>query len=309
MWQGILSYQDPKLSQLVARLPCAVTASWVESTTKKYMGTIEWWSKWASDKGLETFPVIAEQFVLYLQHVGEKTKSKATVEEAVNAISWKQRIARMEQVSSDTIVKSLVEGFQRILVKPKQKNPITPDILLKIVHSLSQPHTLTELWLTAFCLLAYSAFLHFKEIEKLRGIDIQFFEDRMEVWITSSKTDLYWQGLSVLIAPITCPVAMLQEYFRVGGISRDSEEQIFRAICTTKKRERLRPSGSLSYTRMREVVLGKLRLLECDTNRYGLHSFWSGGATAAANSKEISDGNSNLVVRSQRQLKMDMFRI
>ena len=39
----------------------------------------------------------------------------------------------------------------------------------------------------------------------------------------------------------------------------------------------------MSYTRVRELVLGKLGDIGPEVSRYGLHSLRAGGATAAAN--------------------------
>ena len=49
----------------------------------------------------------------------------------------------------------------------------------------------------------------------------------------------------------------------------------------TKNGQRLRESGSVSYTRMRELVLEKLSAIGLDPKRIGLHSLRSGGASAA----------------------------
>jgi len=56
----------------------------------------------------------------------------------------------------------------------------------------------------------------------------------------------------------TCPVAMLECYIRRVGIVRlDSEGMIFRAFVSGKT-EKLRDSGGLLYSRMRELLKEKL---------------------------------------------------
>ena len=132
----------------------------------------------------------------------------------------------------------------------------------------------------------------FDELSKLRGRDVRFLGDRMELNITSSKTDQYRQGATLLIARTglpTCPVRMLERYMAAGKVELGSDKRLFRAIGVTKRGESLRASGSLSYTRMREIVMSKLRSLGYDTKKFGLHSFRVGGATAAANAPGISE--------------------
>ena len=51
----------------------------------------------------------------------------------------------------------------------------------------------------------------------------------------------------------------------------------------TSKGEKLHKSGGLSYTRLRELLLAKIRQLGWDPAVFGMHSLRAGGATAAAN--------------------------
>jgi len=75
---------------------------------------------------------------------------------------------------------------------------------------------------------------------------------------------------------------MLENYLSHAGITRlDTEGLLFRAI-VSRKIERLRESGGLSYTRMREFLREKLEQLGFSADEYSLHSLRSGGATTAA---------------------------
>ena len=188
------------------------------------------------------------------------------MEEAVNAIYWVQRMAGMETVSVNPLIRTVVDGFQRILAKPrKKKEPVTPQMLQELVASMGAPPSLSETRLAAICLLAFSAFLRYDEISKLCCCDITA---KMEVHIQSSKTDQFRQGSVIPIARSelpTCPVAMLEKYIALGNIDLHSKERLFQAITKAKKGEVLRMCGSLSYTRMRELVLGKIKVLGYDS--------------------------------------------
>ena len=76
---------------------------------------------------------------------------------------------------------------------------------------------------------------------------------------------------------------MLQCYFCQANIQGDADKLLFRGLTSTKHGYRLHPSGGLSYTRVRELVLEKLQELGLDPKQFGLHSLRSGGASAAAN--------------------------
>ena len=173
------------------------------------------------------------------------------------------------------------------LAKPRvRKETVTTDILSALVDSFGQSPTLTNIRLGAIALLSFSAFLRYDEVAKLRCCDIKFTPEAMSVVIRSSKTDQYRQGDVVPVArtgTAMCPVGMMERYYEMGEIGHNSDLPLFRVITTTKCGQRLRASGSLSYTRMREIFLGKLSELGLDASKFGLHSLRAGGATAAAN--------------------------
>ena len=285
-WQAIAEVEDPELRRLAEALPDTVLSARADATIKKYAGAYRRWRSWAAQhQGVEAYPV---KVALYLQHVGEVSGSKA-----VNVISWVQRLAGDDPVSQNGLIKSTVEGFLRLLARPKRrKEPVTAVMLQELVVSLHKPPTLTEIRLAAICLVAYAGFLRIDEVVRLRCCDVRFWDEKMELSIILSKTDQLRQGATVPIARSgrdTCPVAMLQKYFEVGKISLSSEERLFRAINKTKKGESLRASGSLSYTRLRELILEKFRELGYKEQEFGLHSFHTGGATAAANTPGLSE--------------------
>ena len=232
------------------------------------------------------FPVREADFALYLQHVGDSTASKSAVEEAVNSIGWVQQLAGFPPVADSPFVRMVLDGMQRQLAKLKaRKEPMSSSMMATHVDSLGATPTLTDVRLVAACLLAFSAFLRYDELAKLRCCDITFGEKHMSVHIASSKTDQYRQGHSIVVARTgspTCPVSMLEQYFNMGSLSQQSKLRLFRGIVVSKNGERLRLQGSLSYTRLRELFLHKLSELGFDAKQFGLHSLRAGGATAAA---------------------------
>ena len=99
----------------------------------------------------------------------------------------------------------------------------------------------------------------------------------MEIFVESSKTDQFRDGAWVVIARANsklCPVAMLERYCALGGVTGDQEKFLFRGITTTKTTSKLRKSGGLSYTRAREVMLEMLEAIGLDKRLFGLHSLY-----------------------------------
>ena len=63
----------------------------------------------------------------------------------------------------------------------------------------------------------------------------------------------------------------------------EDQRFLFCPICKTKSGDRLRESGSISYTCLYELFKKKLVELGCNPSDFGLHSMRVGGATQAAN--------------------------
>ena len=86
-WKLLDELDDPELRELASRLPCTVLHNHADSTAKKYLDAFRRWKAWAAIHKLSPLSARPHEFALYLQHLSEKTKSKAAVEEAANAVA------------------------------------------------------------------------------------------------------------------------------------------------------------------------------------------------------------------------------
>ena len=261
-------------------------SSSADSTSRKYLYAFSRWKEWAEGKGeITVFPVKDVQFALYLQHLAETTGSRAAVESAVNAVSWVHKLAGLGTITTSPFVRAVQEGLTRKLAKPvRKKEPVTVEMLSAIAQASSD--SLTDLRLLAMAMLAFSAFLRCDELIKLRCCDITFNGESMSMRLPKNKTDQYRDGAVMLVARTgssTCPVSIMEKYFSKAELTQDAPTYVFRGIVHTKTGERLQRSGHLSYTRVRELVKQKLAGIGYDVTKIGMHSFRSGGATAAAN--------------------------
>ena len=244
-WEVLAELRNPELKELVASLEATVLASRAPSTVSKYVNAFGRWKQWAQQyEGMVVLPVNEAEFALYLQHLGDTTASRSAVEEAVNGVSWVQQLAGFPAVTGSSFVGIVLDGLQRRLAKPKvKKEPVSTDMLSALVESLDDNPSLSYVRLAAACLLSFAAFLRYDELAKLRCCDITFGSTYMEVHIVSSKTDQYRQGDSVVAARSgspTCPVAMLERYFSMATLTKESKLRLFRGIISTKNGERLR---------------------------------------------------------------------
>ena len=284
-WESLKDLDDNELQSLAAGLPETVLKCRAMSTTKKYLGAYKRWKAWATSHKLPFFPAEIPHVALYLQHLKETKYSKSAVEEAVNALGWVHTMVGKPSPASSPFVQTVVEGMKRELAMPVHKKlPFTVEMLNAIVVNTKQHCSLANLRLASACLLAFAGFLRFDELANIKVTDLTLGPQHLTIQIPQSKTDQLRQGCEVVISrtgSATCPVAMLEAYMKKGGICLGSDAHLFRPIVSSKS-NRLRDTGCLTYSRMRELLKAKLDELGFPSTDFSLHSLRSGGATAAA---------------------------
>ena len=101
------------------------------------------------------------------------------------------------------------------------------------------------------CLVAFAGFV---QCDELVNAQVICNVEGMVVQIQSSKIDQYRDGASIVIArtgQVTCPVGMMEHYFRMGEVDHSSQAKLFRGIVQNKGRECLCKNGGL---RSRELL-------------------------------------------------------
>ncbi|KAL5496815.1 hypothetical protein EMCRGX_G013175 [Ephydatia muelleri] len=256
VWPLMSNLEDPELQRLAAALPDTILRGKADSTTKKYLGAFRRWKLWAEARqGVPSFPAQDTHIALYLQHLSESVESTSAIEEAVNALSWLHQAAGLQPVSGAPLVQAALAGFRRILAKPRvRKEPVTAEMLKSMVDSARPDPSLSVVRLLAVCLLAFAGFLRCEEVLKLECADVEFNTEGLVLKIVSSKTDQFREGAALVIGLCTCPVAMLERYFHMGGLCSGSHDNLFRAIVNTKSGETLHVEGPEEGDSLSDVV-------------------------------------------------------
>ena len=168
-----MDLEDPQLRNLADALPNTILQSRANSTSKKYLSAFRRWKTWAMEHSMVAFPAQVHQVALYLQYVGETTRSKSAVEEAFNALSWIHALAGLDSHTCNPFLRSTLEGLQRTLAKPViKKKPVSVNMLEAIVQDARDSELLSDIRLATACLLSYAGFLRFNELGRLRPVDI-----------------------------------------------------------------------------------------------------------------------------------------
>ena len=132
-------------------------------------------------------------------------------------------------------------------------------MLAAMVHDTRKNETLSNVQLSTMCLLTFAEFLRFNEISKLCPIYLTIDKDKLIIKMQSSKTDQCDEVVILQVGSAICLVRMLERYFSLGIINLDDHiDYMFQGITKTKNGESLRASGSLTYSRLRELIRIKL---------------------------------------------------
>lgn len=226
----------------------------------------------------------------------ENAKHFSVIEGAFYSIKWAHNIAGVKNPCDSDVVSAIVEAARRKLNRPvKKKEPISADIMLKLFEKYNNVNqSLKDLRLLTLCALAYTGFLRFNELCNIKAKHLTFYKEYVDIFIEKSKTDCYRKGNHVLISRLDspqCPVKILLTYLKEARVDLKSDMYIFRSLSFLKSSQAFalrRKNVSLSYTRVRELVKFALAELGCKVSDFGVHSFRSGGATAAAQN-DVSD--------------------
>lgn len=265
-------------------------ASRATSTVAKYRKAFEDWKSWCAINCVCELPAQKADIARYYMSMYNNDAPYSRIEGAHFGIKWFLDCSPVTEVNpcNSRFLHLLLAGLKRILAHPKcKKEPITPDILNKLVNKYGCSNCLKEARLCSMTLLAYAGFFRHAELVELRECDISVHTSHVKCFIQHSKTDQYREGAWVIIAATgkpTCPVAMLNKYMLLGDIiPGSSEEYLFRALTLKKslKKYVLR-GGKLSYTTCRDLFKAALSSIGLDSSYFGLHSLRAGGASAAA---------------------------
>ena len=237
-------------------------------------------------------PASVTTIAVYISYLVQREVSTSVLYSVYYGIKWEHDLNLFTSIFSEQFIKMILEGSVRILSKPvKKKERITSDILKTILRKQYPIDNLQKLRICCLLLLGYAGFLRFNELAQIRASHLKFSNSHIEILIESSKTDIYRQGHTVVIARTnndTCPVVMCEKYLLKADIALDSDDFIFRSLSFFKSKDTYRLckiNKPLSYTRARELLLEVLTQAGLEQTKFGLHSHRSGGVSEAAHNR------------------------
>jgi integrase len=278
---------------LAEHMATYILHSRADNTVKKYNGYFKLFRAFCESKGLSARPANYMTVALFLTSLLDENKSNSVVSSSVYAIKWMHSIHDFPDPTDNSVVRNLLEASKRLRSKPVVKKDIVDSNMLKSLCALFENNmTLVNLRDLSMILICYAGFLRFNELSSLCCNDVIFNENHIVIKIRVSKTDIYRKGNEVLIAKgdtIACPYKMLQKYMSKADLTVESEQYLFRPLLKTRGTYSLvKVNKQLSYTRAKECIVAKLRLVAPGL-KLGTHSLRASGASAAVNFGKVSE--------------------
>lgn len=256
-----------------------------ENTNKKYRQYFRHFEEFCEARNLKSIPATTLNVALFLTKLISDEKSKNVVLPTVYSIKYFHELKGYDFNVSAPYIKNLMEVAKRRSAPTNKKDPIGLDDLKKICEKYHYSDELADQRDLAMMVLAFAGFLRFDDLANLRTKNIFFRGDHIEIKLEKAKTDQYREGNLVSISKgetILCPLLRLETYLKLGNIDLNEDKFLFRPLYKSKNGVKLiNLDKKISYTRARECIRKKVNSVEGVNLKIGLHSFRSGGATAA----------------------------
>ncbi|CAC5372756.1 unnamed protein product [Mytilus coruscus] len=165
------------------------------STIKSYIYTFKRFRVWCKSYDLVALPALVTTVDIYLSYLIQKEISKSVFLNGFYAIKWEHELNLYSTFFSEPFLQLILEGGVRILSKPvNKKQPITAEILKSVVDTYGISHDLNNLRVCCLMLMGYAGFLRYNELANIKASNLKLFRSHLEIYIESSKTDVYRQG-------------------------------------------------------------------------------------------------------------------
>ena len=278
---------------LVDKMAEYIYHSKAENTNKKYYNSFKHFKEYCKTKGFCPKPANSIHVAMYITDLLDRQVSYSVISAAFYSIKWLHSVNDFKDPTDNAFVKHLLEAAKRLRSVPvKKKDIVDTEMIQSLCELYKESNDLGNVRDLAMILLGYAGFLRFSEISDLRCSDLVFKEDHLVLKIRKSKTDIYRQGKEVLIAKgssCACPYEMLKRYLTLSKHLANSDQYLFKPINKSKNVcQLLKVNKKLSYTRARECIVKKLKLVAPELD-LGIHSLRASGASMAANSDGVNE--------------------
>ncbi|XP_071171010.1 uncharacterized protein [Mytilus edulis] len=102
---------------------------------------------------------------LYIVYLMQNECSASKIDEVIYSVGFAHKIAGFVNPCSSDLVVQVAEGAKRQLSRPSnKKEPITAEILSKLVEKFGVSNNLYDIRIVTMCLIGFAGFMRFSEL-------------------------------------------------------------------------------------------------------------------------------------------------
>lgn len=129
-------------------------------------------------QGVTSFPARSSVIAIFLSGLIQQGVSEAVLCSFFYSIKWYHDLhCALYNPCYDSVIQKLMEGVKRILSKPLKKQPISSDILEKVIDLFGdrvKNRNFRSVRTMAILLLSFAGFLRFNELASIKAKNITF---------------------------------------------------------------------------------------------------------------------------------------
>ena len=165
---------------------------------------------------------------------------------------------------------------------------MTSEMTKRVVDALGCKEALVHQRTVIICLLSFTGFLRISELIAIQIKHLNFKTGHLEITIPKAKTDQMREGHIVYIKrvdPPYCPAHWLHRYLSNTNLTHSKENFVISRLVKTKTGHNAHGSKPLADSTVRDIFHKEVAPIcnGLEEGAYSLHSFRSGGASAAIN--------------------------
>ena len=177
------------------RSPALLMKSKDDSTVKRFTKEVVKFSRWCNLSSIQPSPAFSVSIVIaYLHKVYVSSKSYATPSLTHAALKWFHSfIPGIISNPLDTaICRNLLEAAKRSKPVVAEKEPISADIIKKIIDKYAGPlANLKDLRLARMCSLGFGLFFCYDEVSSILLNHLEFLANHLCVFVPRAKNDVH----------------------------------------------------------------------------------------------------------------------
>lgn len=209
-----------KAERMAAEIKEYMIKSKSESTRRAYRADWKYFVQWCEQEGLQSMPAQIPTIAGYMIYLS-KTHKAATLDRKILSIKQAHAFYGHPIDKNDTILRDTMIGIKNTIgTTQTTKAPIlTEDLKCMVSHC---GDNLIGKRNRALFLLGFSGAFRRSELVSLKGKDLKFTDNGLEVTLRKSKTDQQGKGC---VVPIpygsnfeTCPVRSMKKWLDSSGI-------------------------------------------------------------------------------------------